>query len=76
MSARRANGSSLLFKNLYNEIIRPKDVRNFPTKEMPLGKKGQKDKSERNGGGETQLPSRNWSSRPFLSFCNLARLMT
>ena len=53
MSARRANRSSFPFKDLYNEIIRPKDVRNFPTKEMPLGKKGQKDKSERNGGGET-----------------------
>lgn len=59
MSARRANHSSFLFKDLYNEIIRPKDTKNFPTNEMPLGKKAQKDRSKRNGGGKTQMSSRN-----------------
>lgn len=63
MSARRASRSSFLFKDLYNEVIRPKDMRDFPRNEMPLGKKAQDDGSKGNGGGENRPPSQNWSSR-------------
>lgn len=30
-----------LFKDLYNEIMRPKDMRDYPRNEMPLGEKAQ-----------------------------------
>lgn len=55
--------SSFLFKDLHNEIIRPKDTRDLPTNEMPLGKKARDYGSKENGGGENRPPSRHWSFR-------------
>ena len=62
MSDCRANRGSFLFRDLYNEIMRPKDMKDFPRNEMPLGEKAQSDGSKGNGGGENLPSSRNWSS--------------
>lgn len=45
------------FEDLYNEIIRRKDRRDFPRNEMSLGEKAQDHGSKGNGGGENRVPS-------------------
>lgn len=72
MSAHRANHGSFLFKDLYNEIMRPKDRRDFPGDEMPLGEKAQdEDLKGMEEGGICHLPEISHLAH-VLCLCDLA----
>lgn len=64
-SGHRANHGSFLFKDVYIEIMRLKDRRHFPRKEMPFGERAQEEHLKGMEEEEENLPSsRNCSSRP------------